>query len=156
MKKSIWAAFVILVIIAGGCIVSDVQKTKRVTTLVNQLQLSLNKVEQGNETEIGIKVLGELPSTPVMILTIFTDNRYLEFVPESWSDKEVVNYIGQTAGGAEANFEISRNFDGEMTVRYIQKEKATSNPLVYVHVESKIKRIILGDTVVRTENIRLN
>ncbi|EJL40267.1 hypothetical protein BAG01nite_31610 [Brevibacillus agri] len=150
MKKLIWSAFVILALALGGLLALDILQLKRATALLDQIQISITKIEKGDEIEIGIQMAGEIPEYPVT-LTIFTDNRYLELVPKSWSDEEVVTYIGQTAGGAETKFAISQQFDGEMSVRYVKKEKGTA-PLIYAYFESEVKRFILEDAIIRTGN----
>ena len=53
--------------------------------------------------------------------------------------------------GVESRFVIPSHFDGEMSLRYIKKEKSSSTPLIYAYLESEVNGIIFSDTELRTK-----
>ncbi|WP_134687512.1 hypothetical protein [Brevibacillus migulae] len=150
-KKNIIIFLFGLLLIVGSLVIYDFSLFSKSTTQLENIQILVNKLEKEKGTEVSIKIVGELPQATTR-LTIFADNRFLEFQADNIQNEIGVTYDGQTAGGAETNFIITPEFDGDLTVHYSQKQNDNTSPLIYAYLKSDLKRNILSDKIIRSKN----
>ncbi|QDS36115.1 hypothetical protein [Brevibacillus brevis] len=148
MKKFLTITALVAVVIVISLLIFDVYRTGEYSKRIDQIQMEVRPTEVTVNGEkmmnVKITVSGELPTEPVNVI-IFTDNRYLEFPANKVVTEPGVTYAGRQAGGTEAVFSLSSEFDGEFSVDYLIKRNSDHTPLVYAFVKGKINNYLLGD-----------
>ncbi|CAJ1001087.1 hypothetical protein QO009_004171 [Brevibacillus aydinogluensis] len=148
MKKHIRLTFLVILLVIGSLVVYEFYQVKHNTSLlVKNIQLQLTKHDIGQFTKVTVHIIGEIPKGSTK-LTIFADNRYLEFSPKSFQEENGITYEGQKAGGADTIFSLTPDFDGDLTISYLRKGEIYNPPLIYAYIESQIDSFLFRDTKV--------
>lgn len=152
--KKLWFIIVITITVGLCIFVRDIYLTKRYSDLLEHLQINLITTDRDQKMHLDVEIKGEFPKASSQLI-IFADNRYLELTNDGVSVKEGAIFSGLRAGGTEAIFSLTSDSDGHIGVDYAPKNRSLETPLVYVFIETKIKRYLLGEKVIKSRVFQL-